>query len=290
MEKGQPSKTALVSAYWRAYHQVLDEPRILEDPLALRALGLSADAMTDQDNELLERFGGDGGTQLGRRLFFAIRSRFAEDVVSEAAREGVRQVVFLGAGLDTFAYRNPFPELRVYEVDHPDTQSWKRQQLAEANIPVPDSVTFAPVDFETDSLADGLAAAGFNRAEPAVFVWLGVVFYLTREALQETLHYITAQQGSVRLVLDYLPSPATEEEEAALRERRERLMSAGEPFLSLFSPAELEELLKSAGFTNVEDHAAQQLIEDRRGSPLPADAALPAPASRILRAERDGAP
>ncbi|WP_031466685.1 class I SAM-dependent methyltransferase [Sciscionella sediminilitoris] len=286
MEQGQPSKTALATGYWRAYHQVLDEPRVLEDPLALRILRLSPDELTDQDTEPWSRFGGTSGSQLGRRLFFATRSRFAEEVIGEAVRAGTRQVVFLGAGLDTFAYRNPFPELRVFEVDHPATQSWKRQQLAEADIPVPDSVTFAPVDFETDSLSDGLAAAGFDRGEPAIFVWLGVVFYLTQDAFQETLRYITGQRGSVRLVLDYLPAPATADEQAALRDRMERLMNAGEPFLSMFPPTEMEQQLSSAGFTTVEDHSAAALIEHYRGAPLPEGAALPKPASRLLQAGR----
>ncbi len=276
----------MATAYWRAYHQVLDEPRVLEDPLALRILRLSPDDPAERNGERWDRFGGTSGSQLGRRLFFATRSRFAEQVIGEAVHGGTRQVVFLGAGLDTFAYRNPFAELRVFEVDHPDTQSWKRQQLAAADIPVPDSVTFAPVDFETDSLSDGLADAGFSRDEPAVFVWLGVVFYLTQDAFQETLRYITGQRRSVRLVLDYLPAPATADEQAALRGRMERLMSAGEPFLSMFTPTEMDGLLRSAGFTAVEDHAAESLIEGYRGSPLPEDAALPRPVSRVLQAGR----
>ena len=118
----------------------------------------------------------------GRRLFFAARVRFAEDSVAAAVTTGTRQVVILGAGLDTFAYRNPYPELRIFEVDHPATRARKRDRLASAGTDYPETLTLVPLDFETQSLAAELESTTFTRTEPAIFVWLGVVFYLTPSA------------------------------------------------------------------------------------------------------------
>ena len=141
----------------------------------------------------------------GMRLHIAMRSRFAEEGLAAAVARGVRQYVLLGAGLDTFAHRNPFAQqgLRVFEVDHPATQGWKRQRLAGAGLAPPASLTFAPVDFERETLAAGLAAAGFDAAAPAFFSWLGVVVYLTRAAVIETLRFIASLPAGTEVVFDY---------------------------------------------------------------------------------------
>jgi methyltransferase (TIGR00027 family) len=109
------------------------------------------------------------------RAHLVARSRYAEDALATAVNRGVRQYVLLGAGLDTFAYRNPYPGLRVFEIDHPATQQWKRGLLARNGIPIPPSLTSVPVDFEQQSLERELISAGFDRAAPAFFSWLGVV-------------------------------------------------------------------------------------------------------------------
>ncbi|MFE5284964.1 class I SAM-dependent methyltransferase [Nocardia sp. NPDC056611] len=268
MDNEGPSRTALVTAYARAYHQIADRPRILTDPVAARLLGVSVDELTEFGQPAEDRPGTDAGSgilRLGvsdrpRRLFFAARSRFAEDRVAEAVATGVRQVVILGAGLDTFAYRNPHPGLRVFEVDHPATQAWKRQRLAESGIDLPERLTFAPVDFETDSLATRLEAAGFVRTDPAVFVWLGVVFYLTPAAARTTLDYIAGQSEPVEVIFDYLRAADTEEERTKLRAREHRAAAVGEPWLSYFTPDGLAAQLRAMGFTDVEDHSATDLI------------------------------
>jgi methyltransferase (TIGR00027 family) len=138
------------------------------------------------------------------RLFIAARSRFAEENLATAVARGVRQYVVLGAGLDTFAHRNPFTEqgLRVFEVDYPATQAWKQRRLADAGLISPASLTFAPVDFERQTLADGLAAAGFDAAAPAFFSWLGVAVYLTRTAIRETLAFIAGLRSGGEVVFD----------------------------------------------------------------------------------------
>ncbi|MEU1208640.1 class I SAM-dependent methyltransferase [Nocardia sp. NPDC005825] len=300
MDDERPSRTALVTAYARAYHQIADRPRILTDPLAARLLGVSADELTEFGQPAEDRPGTDAGAgilRLGvsdrpRRLFFAARSRFAEDRVTEAVAAGVRQVVILGAGLDTFAYRNPHPSLRVFEVDHPATQAWKRQRLTESGIDLPDRLTFVPVDFETDALATRLEAAGFVRTEPAVFVWLGVVFYLTPDAARTTLEYIAGQSEPVEVIFDYLQAADTEEDRAKLRAREHRAAAVGEPWLSYFTPDNLAAQLRALGFTDVEDHSATDLIagyldESEEFEGEPPQALRPV---RLLRATRNRTP
>ncbi|WP_018179694.1 class I SAM-dependent methyltransferase [Jongsikchunia kroppenstedtii] len=284
MDTDGPSQTALATAYARAYHQVADRAHILEDPVAARLLGLTADELSEL-REPTEDRPGSGVTYRPRRLFFAARSRFAEDRIAAA---GVRQVVILGAGLDTFAYRNPNPDMRVFEVDHPATQAWKRQRLTDAGIEPPETLTFVPVDFETDRLAGELAAAGFDRAAPAVFVWLGVVFYLTPDALRATLDYIAAQARPTEVIFDYLQPADTDAERAQLQARAERVAAAGEPFHSCFTPDGIAELLRSIGFTEIDDRSAGELIDGYLEGPaeFQNDPPNALRASRILRASR----
>jgi methyltransferase (TIGR00027 family) len=180
MQQGEPSRTAFAAAAHRAAHQILEGGRIFSDPLAVRILG--------RDAESIAREAEAEPSRRTMRLFIAVRTRFAEDALAAAVESGVRQLVVLGAGFDTFAYRNPFgSRLRIFEVDHPATQEWKRQRLEEAAIPLPSALTFASVDFERETLAEGLPVAGFDRQLPAFFTWLGVVPYLTASAMWGTL-------------------------------------------------------------------------------------------------------
>src|SRR5580692_2940260 len=186
MEEGKFSRTAQRVAIRRAAHQLLDEPKVLDDPLALRIIGTEAAAALRSDPKE------DHAFARAFRAFMAARSRFAEDELARAVASGVSQqrvtqYVILGAGLDTFAYRNPHPGLRVFEIDHPATQAWKREQLDTAGIPIPPSLTFVPVDFEQQSLAAGLQHCGFNTTAAAFFSWLGVTPYLTHAACRATL-------------------------------------------------------------------------------------------------------
>ncbi|MRH89473.1 SAM-dependent methyltransferase [Nocardia sp. SYP-A9097] len=283
MEHGQPSRTALVTAYSRAYHQMVDEPRLFTDPLAVRILGVDEAVIAERHSTPSDQPGDTSDWPRRRRIFLAARARFAEDTVAAAVAAGTRQVVIVGAGLDTFAYRNPFPEVRVFEVDHPDTQEWKRWRLAESEIPVPDSVTFVPIDFETRTLATGLAEAGFDREKPAVFVWLGVIMYLTREAIQSTLEYIATQAHPAQVAFDYISPGNTEEERAAMRVRAERVSAVGEPFLSFFTQPEMAEVLRAAGFTDIQDFAAMDVVADLQGKPRNPQSGNP---PRIVRAGR----
>lgn len=283
MDAEEPSRTALATARARAYHQVADRPLILTDPVAGPLVGV-----TDAELAAFVEPAEDRPDSRPRRLFFAARARFAEDRVAAAAAAGVRQVVVLGAGLDTFAYRNPHPGLRVFEVDHPATQAWKRERLAKAGVERPETMTFVPVDFETDALAAELAAAGFDRDEPAVFVWLGVVFYLSPESARDTLTYIAGQARPVEVVFDYLRPADTDAERARLRRRAERVAALGEPWHSLFTPEEIAAQLRELGFTEVEDHSATALVAGYLDGSPEFDGASPEAlrASRLLRARR----
>jgi methyltransferase (TIGR00027 family) len=255
MEPGQPSRTALAAASYRAAHQLLEGGRVFADPLAIPILGVT-------ESELL-RGDAQAPATRGMRLFIAARSRLAEDTLAVAVTRGVRQYVVLGAGLDTFAYRNPFSdiELRVFEVDHPATQAWKRQRLADEGIVAPASLTFAGVDFERQTLAEGLAAAGFDAKAPAVFAWLGVVVYLTRGAVVETLRFIASVPGG-EVVFDYgePPSSFPEGAQRSLQlARAQRAAALGEPWITRFTPADLAEILRSLGFDALEDLGPAQI-------------------------------
>jgi methyltransferase (TIGR00027 family) len=181
-------------------------------------------------------------------------------------QRGVRQYVILGAGLDTFAYRNPYPasRLRVFEVDHPATQVWKRARLQRAQIAVPDSLTFAAIDFETQTLAGGLAQAGFKADEPAFFSMLGVIVYLTRDAAMGTLKFVASRPSGTEIAFDYaIPASALSESDRKVHGDTTRGVAArGEPWLSYFTPSTLAGDLRAVGFTRVEDLGPNE-IHDR---------------------------
>ncbi|MEU8827605.1 class I SAM-dependent methyltransferase [Streptomyces sp. NPDC048636] len=249
MQVGRPSITARAAAALRAAHQALEGGRVFSDPLAPRILG------SDLDDPVVEAaFRPERGDV---RLTVAARARFAEDAVGAAVERGVRQSVVLGAGLDTFGCRNPHrgAGLRVFEVDHPATQEWKRHRLAESGIAVPPSLTFAPVDFERSGLAEGLGAAGFDPARPAFFLWLGVVPYLTRAAVFDTLGFIAGLPAGSGAVFDYgePPERLPPEQRAVHEARAAWAAEAGEPFLSHFTPEEVRSALHDLGFSALED-------------------------------------
>jgi methyltransferase (TIGR00027 family) len=258
MKKGEPSATAFSAARHRAVHQLVDGGRLLKDPYAVRILGQSEDEiLRDQRGPM--------------RHFIAARSRFAEDKLARAYANGVRQLIVLGAGLDTFAYRNPWPDLRVFEVDHPSTQRWKQERLAEAEIPVPASVTYVPVDFERQSLATELRLG----PGPAFYAWLGVVPYLTRDAFDATIDYVAAQPGN-EIVFDYSdpPESMTPERRAAHLRRAGRVDGIGEPWRTYFVPAQLAAELAAQGLTEIEDLGpAQQGARFLNRHDIPADLA-----------------
>ena len=254
-----PSTTALRVAARRAAHQVFDVPKIFDDPLALPILGLDKGSTAGHGQGWLD----DSPLSRVLRASLAARSRSAEDALRHAREHGVNQYVILGAGLDTFAYRTPSPGdgLLVFEVDHPAMQAWKRRRLQAAAIAIPPHCTFAPVDFETQTLADGLRQAGFRTDKPAFFSWLGVTMYLTAGAIEATLRFIAALPAGSGIVFDYLIAPALLSPEArrAFDGLAGRVAAAGEPFRTFFDPAALADHLRDLGFGRVEDIAPEAM-------------------------------
>src|SRR5271170_6502917 len=244
MQEGKFSRTAHRVAIRRAAHQLLDQPRVLDDPLALRIIGSEAAEELRSNPKEHHAF------SRAFRAFMAARSRYAEDELARAVAHGVGQYVVLGAGLDTFAYRNPHAGLRVFEVDHPATQAWKREQLQAAGIAIPAALTFVPVDFERQTLAEGLGQAGFDLGAAAFFSWLGVTPYLTREACMITLSFVAAMPAGSGVVFDFAIDPAllNAGQRQALDALSKRVAAAGEPFQLFFDPAKLQAELKSLGF------------------------------------------
>jgi methyltransferase (TIGR00027 family) len=240
MQPGQPSRTARGAARQRAAHQLIDGASILADPLALRILG--------SDSETSLRYAREHAAGPRIRWFVAARSRIAEDALTIAAGEGARQLVVLGAGLDTLAYRTPLAGgLRIFEVDHPATQTWKRQMLTAASIPLPAALRFVALDFERETLADALRLAGFDPAQRSFFSWLGVVPYLTEPSVFSTLSLIAGLPGGAEVVFDYANPVAAHLAVAA------RAAAVGETFQSYFETARLCSELTALGFGRVDD-------------------------------------
>ncbi|HLK67218.1 MAG TPA: SAM-dependent methyltransferase [Bryobacteraceae bacterium] len=248
MQLGKPSQTAWTVAFHRAAHQSIEEGRIFTDPLAVRILG--------QDAESVVRAAQEQPTAKPMRIFVASRTRFAEDALAKAAACGTNQLVVLGAGLDTYAYRTTLADrVRIFEVDHPDTQAWKRGLLEEASIATPPYLTFVPLDFERHSLAEGLGSAGFDFGKQTFFTWLGVVPYLREEAVWTTLHFIAQLVHGAHVVFDYSDPPETMQEDQRSRHERRaaRVAGLGERWITYFTPGVLREKLLAAGFADVED-------------------------------------
>jgi methyltransferase (TIGR00027 family) len=251
MNDGQPSQTALTAAAARAAHLIVDDdPPIFADTLAYALLG-------DRAEEFIGYHRAHGGHIIlsSARAAVTTRSRYTEDRLAEGVRRGIAQYVILGAGLDSFAYRSdPGGQVRVFEVDHPATQRWKRRLLTDAGIAIPGSVTFVPVDFEAESLADRLVAGGFDPSRPALVSWLGVTMYLTREAIGQTLAVIGGFAAGTEIVIEYM-LPA-ELRDAAGDAYAEAVMPVaaerGEPWLTFLSPQEMSALLQEHGFGLIE--------------------------------------
>ncbi|HSU99494.1 MAG TPA: class I SAM-dependent methyltransferase, partial [Roseiarcus sp.] len=227
--------TALGAAGHRAAHQVLERGFVFADPLALSILGSDAENAVALGRERPER--------RPLRLFIAMRSRFAEDSARRALEDGVRQILVLGAGLDTFAYRlEPTRDLRVFELDHPATQTEKRRRLKEAEIAEPSHLAYVAHDFEHGSMTGALEAAGFDPGRRTFVLWLGVTPYLTEEAVFATLGELAGLPGGAEVVFDYA-NPADRVTDAAARafheQMAERVAASGEPFRCFLDSAGL---------------------------------------------------
>jgi len=248
MTDAGPSLTALAAAAHRAVHQTADNPVLFADPYAPHILGEASAA----DADLL------GGRAM--RALICARSRLAEDALADAVSRGVEQYLLLGAGLDTFAWRNPYPGLTVIEADRPGADAWKRARLG---APAGRRL-FASVDLERDAVLPALIAAGLDPARPVFAACLGVTPYLRRESVFGLLGGLASLPGGAEIVFDYGPpaSSLTGALGRAHERRAARVAAAGEPWQTAFEPQSLAEDLRQIGFSSIRDLGPDE-INDR---------------------------
>lgn len=255
MSERSASRTALSVAAMRAFHQTLDGvPKILDDPIAPRIVDAASIARVGAArNPWTEAL----------RLHVLVRSRYAEDHLADAVRRGVRQFVSLGAGYDTFAYRQPAwaSDLRIFEVDHPASQDAKRTRLERAHVALPPNLIFAPIDFERTVLSDGLRAAGFDTAQPAFFSWLGVMMYLDQAAIDSVFEYVARLPPGSEIAFSYARPGRWFAIESPIAMAA---AAVGEPWKSRFTPDDLESRLRAHGFGHVEFLGAREANERYR--------------------------
>lgn len=252
-----PDSTAARTALWRALHVKIDPPpHVLEDEIGLKLLA--------PEEGWLNR--GDMNPQFTRpfRASIVARARFIEDLVAEQSSCGVNQYVILGAGLDSFAQRRPeiASRLKIFEIDQPGTQTWKRRRLIELRFGIPDWLRFVPVDFEADeSWWDGIAAAGFDRDKPAIVVSTGVSMYLTKAANTATLRQLAAlAPGSTFAMTFLMPLELADADvRPGLEMAAKGARASGTPFLSFFTPPEIMALAQEAGFGQARHVSAADL-------------------------------
>ena len=250
MTEPEASKTALGAAVLRAVHQLVDAtPRILDDPVILQILspsaldGIRADPARYQTPR-----------SLGLRSHAVIRSRYAEDRLAQAVPRGARQLLILGAGFDTFPYRQPAwaKDLHIFEVDHPATQREKLARLQTAAIAIPPNVEYVAIDFEATSLADGLRASQFDFTQPAFVSWLGVLVYLSQEAADAVFRFATRLPPPSEIVFTFsTPLPSQEKPGRRAPSLADRVAQLDEPFKYLVTPADLTSHLQDLGYSDV---------------------------------------
>jgi methyltransferase (TIGR00027 family) len=254
-----PDSTAVRVALWRALHVEVDPPpHLLKDDIGLRLIAPEEGWRQRPDMH-------PQGTR-GYRLSIVTRARFIEDLVQEQASKGVDQYVILGAGLDTFAQRRPdlLSRLKIFEIDQPGTQEWKKRRLTELGFGIPDHLKFVPVDFEAnDSWKLKLADAGFDFRRPAVLACAGVTMYLTEASILAMLREVSSlARGSTLVMTFILPLDLIDAEERPQHQMvYERAREAGTPFLSFLSPSDALTLAREAGFSRAEAISKKDLIQ-----------------------------
>lgn len=245
MADNKASFTALATAYMRAAHQLLEaKPLLFDDPVALPLLGPEALKNIQDTKDHYQT-----PEVLALRTRIILRSRFTEDRLAAAVSRGIRQYIILGAGFDTFALRQPSwaKELKIVEVDHAGTQSLKRSYIDAAKLTIPENVLFADINFEHESLHEGLCRYNVSMDKPAFFSWLGVMMYLKEDAIDAVLHSVAMFPAGSEIVLTFVRPPGDVPSIIA-----QSVTNLGEPWLSHFEPDEIEEKLYGTGFSKVE--------------------------------------
>ncbi|MDA4891944.1 class I SAM-dependent methyltransferase [Streptomyces sp. MS2A] len=258
-QMGQPDNTAVRTALWRAMHlQVDPPPHVIEDEIGLQLVAPGDDWRDRPDM--------DPQATSGFRAAIVARARFIEDLIAEQADRGVTQYVILGAGLDTFAQRKPelASRLRIFEIDQPGTQAWKRHRLVELGYDIPDWLHLVPVDFEAGASWPGrLSTAGFDPGQPAVIVSTGVTMYLTKDATAATLRQIAGLAPGTTLAMTFLlPTELVDDaDRPGLRASEQGARGSGTPFISFYTPQEMLALAREAGFKDARHVPGTSLAE-----------------------------
>ena len=272
MRGDEPSQTAIIAAAFRAAHAyVYAGPAIHDDTFALRFSGI-------EDAEQLRRvFEATGTPALPEAsAYFALRHRFSEELLIAAAKDDVRQVVLLGAGLDSFALRYPdiVGDLDFFEVDHPNTQSWKLDRIEALGLAKPD-IKYLTIDFQTEDLKDVLNAGGLDFAQRIFFSWLGVTQYIDRAAAMRTLSLVTEARSGSEIVFDFIVAPGELDEHARYINTTYAAASAsrGEPWITSYSPESLIRELQGAGFRTADrltpEEAGRRYYRDQPANIVP---------------------
>ncbi len=250
-----PDSSAVRTALWRAMHvQVDSKPFILEDVVGLKLVSPEEGWQDRPDMKFTKRI----------RASIVARARFVEDLIVEQAGNGIDQYVLLGSGLDTFAQRRPdvASRMNVYEIDQPDTQSWKQRRLLETGYGIPEWLHFVPIDFEAASWREELLKSGFDIRRPSVIACTGVSLYLTEEAILSTLNQIAVQAPGSKLAMTfYLPLELLDEEDKPMQAIAEKgAREAGTPMISFFSPDKIMALAYEIGFKDVKTISTKDMI------------------------------
>ena len=255
----EPESTAVRVALWRALHVEIDPPpHVLEDEIGLQLVA--------PDDGWRARPDMDPPGTRGFRASIVARARFIEDLVAEQSGRGVTQYILLGAGLDTFAQRRPeiASRMRVFEVDQPGPQAWKRQRLTELGFGVPDWLRLVPVNFEQNgSWWQELAVAGFDPGRPAVVASTGVSMYLSKDATAATLRQLAGlAPGSTLAMTFLLPRDLLgDADRAGLQAADQGARASGTPFVSFYAPQEMLAMAREAGFADVRHVSGASLGE-----------------------------
>jgi methyltransferase (TIGR00027 family) len=251
MHKEEFSRTALATATMRAAHRMMDGTLILDDSIAAALLGPHA---SQQIQENKERYQGPVSTAL--RAHVVLRSRYTEDRLKIAMARGIQQYIIVGAGLDTFALRQPTwaQNIAIVEVDHPATQTAKRNRIAAAGLALPPNLRFVAVDFEQESLRGALLGNGVDTTQSTFFSWLGVTMYLTEPAIDAALNTMASFPAGSEVVLTFSEPPENKSllATAANAALSKHVAELGEPFISYFEPAAMQTKLLRSGFSSVE--------------------------------------
>jgi methyltransferase (TIGR00027 family) len=261
--EAKASSTAIAAARMRAAHLLLDgDPKIFRDDFALRFSGSDEASLREYLNTMLAQVAAKVGPNRAQKLFGAIRtvmimrSRYTEDALSRAIAHGITRFAILGAGLDSFAWRRPdlAATVEVFEIDHLATQQWKQQRLRELGMIQPSNLTFVPIDFEKETLIDGLRQGGFPLEKPAFFSWLGVTQYLTSDTVLATLKQVAKLAPTTEISFTFVVPQISVvgDDHQVFAMSVANAAALGEPWLSFFEPAELKSRLRELGFTRVE--------------------------------------